>query len=122
MKTNPSIEDIANFFLDKYHPNYNLDINRDISQIRQSSCFTLKIFANDGNIFKMYLLCTAYKMIAETSDPFYEKNIQYFNNVQTKPDFNFWIGYIILDETLKCIDAQRFKIKPNSPLLKEIFF
>ncbi|RYZ91084.1 MAG: hypothetical protein EOP04_01790 [Proteobacteria bacterium] len=99
MAAKPTMESWANLFIKKYHGGYQLNVERDIELIPYSVCFLLKIHDTAGAVRKVYLIQPMDRLIAETSQPFYEKLATYFKGIETTPHMNYAVGYLEVDDT-----------------------
>lgn len=110
-----SIETLAKFFISEYHKEYDFDFDKHVTLIEFSNCFTLRIFNAQNEISTLYLVCPIDRLVAETSQPFYDKLMRYFEEIQTNPLNNYWIGYVEVDENFIPLKCQRFQIPKKFP-------
>ena len=105
-----SIEQLAKFFIDEHHKEYDFDFDRDIKRIEFSNCFLLRIFSQTNQLKRLYLICPIDRLVAETSQPFYEKMLKFYGNEETIPHKNYWFGYIEVDDNFMPRGSQKFEI------------
>jgi hypothetical protein len=106
-------EKVANFLIKEYHNDYKLDFGKSVTDIPFSNCFLLKIFNSANQINRLYLVYPIDRLVAETSQPFYEKILRYFENIETSPLNNYWIAYVEIDENYLPQRSQIFQIPDN---------
>ena len=112
--TKGSIKTLAEFFVSEYHKNYHFNFEKSVIRLEFSDSFLLKIFNSNHEISKVYLISPLQRLFAETSQPFNDKIIKYFEDIETNPSNNYWIGYVEVDENFLPSRNQRFQIPKNN--------
>lgn len=103
-------KDLAEFFMKQQHPNDAFDFEIAVSDIPDSKCFLLRTFNPQKEVKRVYFVCLVNEGISENSSPFYKEMLGNFQNIETNPAANYWVGYIQVDIDLVPSDSRIFVI------------
>lgn len=93
-----SIESLAAYVLEKYHPGSELHFNKQVVRLGGTANFLLLIHDKEGRLIRVYMAEASPEPIKKDEQPFHAGIMGYFRHYKTDPAENYYFIRLQVDE------------------------